>query len=73
MQSSSSALAGIWTPRPPRLTEAWQQMCSARQAHIGAAINWMDEHPDPDLVREEITGSLNAIRDIARLRGVVLT
>ena len=72
MQPSSSALSSILTPRPPQLSVAWLQMCSARQAHIGAAINWLDEHPDPDLVAEEVTGSINAIRDIARLRGIGL-
>lgn len=71
--SSSSALTAPWTPQPPELSPEWWQMCTGRHAHLQGLDAWLVKRPDPDLAREEVHGTLKAIRDIAWLHGIVLT
>jgi hypothetical protein len=69
---TSSALSDILTPRPYIPDPAFLAFCSARQVLNASLDNWLDTGPDPDFVAEEVRGSINAVRDIARLRGIVL-
>jgi hypothetical protein len=68
--------AGTWKPKvvPRRFqpSEAYSEFCSARQAANLWLDIWLNERPDPDLAFEEVRGSINAVRDVARLRGIVL-
>ena len=64
----SADLPALLAPRPHRPTPAYQRFVRCRrEAHL-AFRDWLrDDRPDPDLVADEVAGSVGVLRQLVRL------